>query len=169
MSRVVGARRTMASDDPKCLMRLVQADIDAAFAEWLPEANTRFGTKCAASKLGLVKKEGSDPRLVGDSTISHANSLCRILEKVELPSLHDVSEFLSRHQRVRWTAFSLDVAKAHKRIRIIPAERGYSIFGAVDQRGKKHWFVYNTAHFGASWAGYWWVRAAAACGLISQA
>ena len=150
-------------------MRLVQADIDAAFAEWLPgglaEAKVRFGAKCAAGKLGrlgLVKKEGSDPRLVGDSTISHANSLCRILEKVELPSLHDVSEFLSRHQRVRWTAFSLDVAKAHKHIRIIPAERGYSIFVAVDQRGKKHRFVYNTAHFGASWAKYWWARAAAA-------
>ena len=155
-----------ATDDSDCLMRLVQADIDAGFAEWLPggfpEAKARFGAKCAAGKLGVVKKEGSDPRLVGDSSVSNANLLCRILEKVELPSLFDVSEFLSRYQDEAWTAFSLDVAKAHKRIRIDPAERGFSIFVAVDKQGRKHWFVYNTAHFGASWAGYWWARAAGA-------
>ena len=69
-----------------------------------------------------------------------------------------MSEFLSR----AWTAFSLDVAKAHKRIRIDPAERGFSIFVAVDKQGRKHWFVDNTAHFGASWVGYWWARAAGA-------
>ena len=135
-----------ATDDPDCLMRLVQADIDAGFAEWLPGG------------LDEVRK----PRLVGDSSISHANQLCRIQEKVELPSLHDVAEFVSRHQDTCWTAFSLDVSKAHKRIKIDPAERGFSVFVAVDKRGRKHWFVYHTAHFGASWAGYWWARAAGA-------
>ena len=91
-----------ATDDPGCLVRLVQADIDAGFAEWLPggldEVRRRFGAYCAAGKLGLVKKEGSEPRFVGDSSISHANQLCQNQEKVELPSLHDVAEFVSRHQ-----------------------------------------------------------------------
>ena len=45
-----------ASHDPECLMRPVQADIDAGFAKWLPgglaEAKARFGTKCAAGGLG---------------------------------------------------------------------------------------------------------------------
>ena len=76
-------------------MRLVLSDIDAGFAEWLPggldEVRRRFGAYCAAGKLGLVKKEGLEPRLVGDSSTSHANQLCRNQEKVELPSLHDVA------------------------------------------------------------------------------
>ena len=57
--------------DPKLLMKLVQDDVDQGFAEWLPgglpEAKQLFGQAIAAGKLGLVKKEGSAPRLVGDS------------------------------------------------------------------------------------------------------
>ena len=48
------------------------------------------------------------------------------------------------------------------RTKIDSAERGFSVFVAVDKRGCKHWFVCHTAHFGASWAGYWWARAAGA-------
>ena len=57
-------------------------------------------------------------RLIGDSSISNANQLSRIWEKVELPSLADVAQFVSRHQGTAWHAFSLDIAKAHKRIRV---------------------------------------------------
>ncbi len=89
-----------AVNDPECLMQLVEADVAAGFADWLPgglsEARARFGSNCAAGRLGLVKKAGSDPRLIGDSSVSHANHLCRIQEKVELPSLQDVTEFTSR-------------------------------------------------------------------------
>ena len=79
-----------ALEDPDCLMRLVQADVEAGFADWIPggveEARRIFGANCAAGKLGLVKKAGSEPRLVGDSSISCANQLSRIREKIELPS-----------------------------------------------------------------------------------
>ena len=71
---------------------------------------------CAAGKLGLVKKEGSDPRLVGDNAISHADLLCRIMEKVELPCVCVLV--------IRWTAFSLNVAKAHKGIRFFQLNVG---------------------------------------------
>ena len=33
----------------------------------------------------LSKKEGSAPRFVGDSTVSGANLLCRIGERIEMP------------------------------------------------------------------------------------
>ena len=59
-----------------------------------------------------MKKEGADPRFVGDSSISHANLLCRVCEKVELPSLSDVAEFATQHRDHAWTAFSLDVVAA---------------------------------------------------------
>ena len=102
-----------ALDDPDCLLELVEADVQAGFAEWipggLPEAKERYGELCAGGRLGLVKKEGSQPRLIGDSSISNANQLSRICEKVELPSLEDVAQFVSRHQDTEWHAFSLDI------------------------------------------------------------
>lgn len=67
-------------------MALVQSDVKDGFAEWLPggmeEARKRFGPHCAAGKFGVVKKDGSAPRLVGDSSISNVNGLCRIREKI---------------------------------------------------------------------------------------
>ena len=78
-------------DDPATLLDLAQADVDAGFAEWLlgglPEAKARFWARCAAERLGLVHKEGSPPRLIGDSTICNANLLSRVSEKIELPTL----------------------------------------------------------------------------------
>lgn len=152
--------------DPKLLMKLVQEDVDQGFAAWLPggllEAKQLFGEAVAAGKLGLVKKEGSAPRLVGDSTVSHANSLCRIAERIELPSLQDVKQFLSRYPHNEWCGFLLDVSKAHKRVKIAPKERGYSLFAVIDHEGKRHWVYYKTCHFGCSWAAYWWARVSGA-------
>ena len=155
-----------ALEDPDCSMRLVQADVEAGFADWIPggveDARRIFGANCAAGKLGLVKKAGSEPRLVGDSSISCANQLSRIREKIELPSLFDIEQFVSRHPRDKWIAFSLDVAKAHKHMRVHPSEQGFSSFCAVDSAGQNHWLVYRTCHFGAAWSAYWWSRAGAA-------
>ena len=114
-------------EDPDLLLRLVQEDVDLGFAEWLPgglgEAQTRYGSRCAAGRLGLVYKAGAEPRLVGDSTVSGANGRCRISEKTELPSLAEVAEFVSRHSREDWVAFILDVRKTHKQVRVAPQER----------------------------------------------
>ena len=56
-----------ALDDPETLMDLVQRDVDCGFAEWIDggidEVRRRFGRRCAAGRLGLVKKDGADPRL----------------------------------------------------------------------------------------------------------
>ena len=75
-----------ALDDPDCLLELVEADVQAGFAEWipggLPEAKELYGDLCAAGRLGLVKKEGSQPCLIGDRSISNANQLSRICENV---------------------------------------------------------------------------------------
>ena len=76
---------------PGLLQDLVQADVDAGFAEWfdgsIADVKRKFGDDCAAGKLGIVEKPGAPPRLIGDSTISNVNCLCRIAEKIELPGL----------------------------------------------------------------------------------
>ena len=156
-----------ALEDPETLtlMEPVQRDVDSGFAEWVEggreEAIARFGRNCAAGRLGLVKKDGCEPRLVGDSTVSNANRLCRISEKIELPGLAGVIQFMSRHRQQRWVAFSLDVKKAHKRVKVAPSEQGFSVFTAVDPQGRTHWLVYLTCHFGGAWSAYWWSRVAA--------
>ena len=86
-------------DDLGLLLALVQSDVKDGFAEWLPggmeEARKRFGPHCAAGKFGVVKKDGSAPRLVGDSSISNVNGLCRIREKIELPGISSIGAFVS--------------------------------------------------------------------------
>ena len=137
--------------------------------EWLPgglpEAKARFGARCAAGRLGLVHKEGSPPRLIGDSTICNANLFSRVSEKIELPTLEDVAEFISRHPQDEWMAFVLDVCKVHKRVKVHPSEQGFSIFTVVDCRWEHQMAcVYKTCHFGCAWAAFWWARVAA--GLV---
>ena len=46
----------------------------------LPQAQERYGHRCAARRLGLVCKDGAEPRLVGDSAGSGADRHCRISE-----------------------------------------------------------------------------------------
>ena len=62
-------------------------------------------------------------RLVGDSSISNVNGLCRIREKIELPGISSIGAFVSRHAHQDWIAFSLDFNKAHKRVKIHPSEQ----------------------------------------------
>ena len=44
-----------ALDDPDCLLELVEADVQAGFAEWIPggvpEAKERYGDLCAAARV----------------------------------------------------------------------------------------------------------------------
>ena len=88
-------------DNPDLLTDLVQADVDEGFAEWvdggLGAIKDRFGSLVAACKLGIVQKAGATARLIGDSSVSGANAQCRIKERIELPTLSTVAQFLSRH------------------------------------------------------------------------
>ena len=140
--------------------------MDEGFAEWvdggLGAIKDRFGSLVAAGKLGIVQKAGATARLIGDSSVSGANAQCRIKERIELPTLGTVAQFLSRHPQEKWLAFSLDFSKAHKRVKVHPAEQGLSTFCVKDRSGATKWVYYKTCHFGCAWAAYWWSRVAAA-------
>ena len=135
--------------------------LDSAAPGVLEEARTLFGSECAAGKLGLAQKQGSDPHLIGDSTVSGANLLCRIGGPIELPSLQDVADFLSRHPDEEWVGFIMDVSKAHKRVKVAEEDKGYSLFAVIDERGQRHWLCYATCHFGCSC-----VLVVSGCGLF---
>ena len=149
---------------PGLLQDLVQADVDAGFAEWLDGSITdvrrKFGDDCAAGKLGIVEKPGAPPRLIGDSTISNVNCLCRIAEKIVLPGLDSVSAFVSKHHVQDWVAFSLDFNKAHKRVKLHPSEYGLNLFAVQAPDGRCRWVCYKVCHFGGAWSSYWWSRLA---------
>ena len=83
----------------------------------------------------MKKGEGADPRLIGDSTVSNVNRMFRVLEKIELPALGNVEEFISRHFDEEWIAFVLDVKTAHKRVKVALEDKGYSVFTAPDPEG----------------------------------
>ena len=115
-----------------------------------------------SGKLGIVQKAGAAARLIGDSSVSGANAQRRIKERIELPTLSTVAQFLSRHPQEQWLAFRLDFSKAHKQVKVHPAEQGLSTFCVKDRSGATKWVYYKTCHLGCAWAAYWWSRVAAA-------
>ena len=94
--------------------------------------------------------------------MSGANAQRRIKERIELPTLSTVAQFLSRHPQEQWLAFSLDFSKAHKRVKVHPAQQGLSTFCVKDRSGATKRVYYKTCHFGCARAAYWWSRVAAA-------
>ena len=94
--------------------------------------------------------------------MSGANAQRRIKERIELPTLSTVAQFLSRHPQEQWLAFRLDFSKAHKQVKVHPAETGAQhILRQRPQRGYKVGLLQNLP-FGCAWAAYWWSRVAAA-------
>ena len=150
---VLDAPWGIALEDPETLMDLVQRGVDCGSLSGLMAAARRCGDGSASSAqlaASAESRKGMAPRLVGDSTVSNANRLCRISEKIELPTPGAVEEFISRHSDEQWVAFVLDDVKtAHKRVKVAVEDQGYSVFTAVDPQGVTRWLVYLTCHFGA--------------------
>ena len=108
----------------------------------------------AIGKLNIVLAEGRDPRLVLDSTVCNANTLCRIPEHVALPSAHEVMKSFQHSDAYgNWIALALDFKAAHKTIKVRPQEQGTLLF---ELDGALH--HYTVCHFGAKFSAYWWSR-----------
>lgn len=118
------------------------------------EARLRWGKNVAAGKLGVVCAPGRKPRLIGDGTISGTKDACQINEKVRLPSLECVQQFMSRMPPEKpWCAWSWDVRGAHKLVRVREPECGFQCFAF---EGK--WYYYRCCYFGARWSAFWFSR-----------
>ena len=149
---------TRAERDPALLRSLVNKEIQAghvaAFAGDRAAAAKHWPQGMAVGKLNIVLAEGRDPRLVLDSTVCNANTLCRIPEHVALPSAHEVMKsFQHRDAYGNWIALALDFKAARKTIKVKPQEQGTLLF-EID--GALH--HYTVCHFGAKFSAYWWSR-----------
>ena len=122
----------------------------------------------AVGKLGLVRKEGKEDRLIGDSKSSKASPQAKFCEKVEVPSIGYFSEALDRGAAFEhaeglrdkeiadpdeWILLSIDVKTAHKSIRTASEDVGFAVFTLMGT-----FYIYLVNHFGAAWSAYWWAR-----------
>ena len=123
----------------------------------VPVAKARWGNLVASGKLGVALAPGKKPRLIGDGTVSGTNPCSRIQEKVCIPGLGSVQQFLSRADVSQaFRALSFDVRGAHKLVVVKDAEQGLSCFAFGDRL-----FCYRTCYFGCKWAAYWFSRVGA--------
>ena len=147
-----------AERDPALLRSFLDKEIEAGHVAPLSgeraAAAKHWPQGIAIGKLNIVMAEGRDPRLVLDSTICKANTLCRIPEHVALPSAHEVMKsFQHRDAFGQWIALALDFKAAHQTVKVKHSEQGTQLF---EVEGKL--FHYTVCHFGAKFSAYWWSR-----------
>ena len=110
----------------------------------------------AVGKLGVVISPDRPPRLVVDSSVSGLTSNTHLPNKAPNPSLADVRKCLPLcPANESLAALVLDVSKAHRRVRIRPADQGLLCF-----RHRGILYQSLTLNFGARASGFYWNRVA---------
>ena len=146
-----------ASVDPSVTRKLVEDEVRDGFVQKfhgnLHDARVKWPKGVAVGKLGVAYAEGRDPRLVLDSTIPGVNPACKIMEKTFNPQLHDLEPLCKSKEPL--CALTLDVSKAHKRVKVDPSEHGLLLFQLEGVL-----YHYTVCHFGGTFSAYWWARVA---------
>ncbi|OLP79315.1 hypothetical protein AK812_SmicGene40408 [Symbiodinium microadriaticum] len=110
----------------------------------------------ALGRLGLVLAEGRSARLVVDSSISGVTSSSAIPNCISNPRIEDVSACAPSYVPPDpWVGASIDVKKAHRRMKIAAHERALLAFSF---RGR--YFTSNCLNFGARASSWYWSRLA---------
>ena len=147
-----------ANEDPELLDAMVQQEYEAGYlhkCDSLAEAQARW-PRVAVGKVNLIKSPNRSPRLIVDPSISGVNPSCHLPERFLLPGLGDVRlAYPLRGCSSEVAAASLDIAAAHKTVRIRASEQGLLGFCV---RGK--YYFYKVAPFGGSFSALWWQRVA---------
>ena len=148
-----------ALDQPDVVWQLLQEEIDAGFIERVPGGLEQLQAEhshTAVGKLGLVCADNRAPRLVVDSTVSGVTQNTSIPNRMLLPKISDVLQAApTMSSDLALTAFTLDVSKAHRRIKIAPEDQGLLCFWYQNVLFKS-----LTLNFGARASGYFWSRVA---------
>ena len=97
-----------AERDPELIKTLLQKEIDSGHVK--PFSGSRQRT--AIGKLNIVTADNRDPRLVLDSTICNANTLCRIPEHVALPAAQEVLRSFQLGEKYAASCAALRVTSA---------------------------------------------------------
>lgn len=148
-----------AIDQPDVVWPLLEEECRAGFIEKVPgglDQLQREYPTTAVGKLGLVCAENRAPRLVVDSTVSGVTANTQIPNRMLLPHISDVLQAAPlESSSVQLVALTLDVAKAHRRIKIAPCDGGLLSFWYQNTL-----FRSKTLNFGARASGYYWSRVA---------
>ena len=149
---------TQAQSNPQLLAELLRKEMESGWVEQFhgneDAASARWPQGTAIGKLNIVTADGKEPRLVLDSTICNANTLCNVPERVSWPTALDVQRtFQHRDAFGAFIGLSLDFKAAHKSVKVSAAEHGCLLF-KVEQR----LYHYVVCHFGAKFSAYWWQR-----------
>ena len=141
---------TRAERDPALLQvkKEIAAGHVAALQGGREAAEARWPQRAAIGKLNIVTAEGRDPRLVLDSAICNANTLCRLPEHVSLPSAMEVMRsFQEGDPFSARQCIALDFKAARKTVKIHPDEQGTVLFEMNDCM-----YHYTVCHFGAKFS-----------------
>ena len=116
------------------------------------DARAKWSEVLAKGRLGVVRVEGKDDRLVANTTINGCTESVVQFEKVMNPQVSDVEAGVNRDQRTdEMVAFSADVKGAHKSCRLRTSDHGLMLFECMDIL-----YYYLVCHFGGAWSSYWW-------------
>ena len=142
------------------LVSLVQQEVSEGFvAEWsgsLEDARRAWPTGVAKGKLSVARSLGKADRLILDTTVSGVNPQAIIPEKTAVPGPYDVRQYIRPDPDRGRVDLVIDVAKAHKRVRLNKHDQGLMLFEAA---GKL--YHYLVCHFGGAFSDFWWKRVAA--------
>ena len=148
-----------ALDNADVVESLLQDEVDAGWIREIPGGDAelrRLYQHTAVGKLGLVLAPGRPPRLVVDSSVSGVTSNTHLPNRSANPSLMDVRRSVPISDSLdQLVALVLDVAKAHRRMLIRPADRGLLCF-----RHAGRLYQSITLNFGARVSSFFWARCA---------
>ena len=148
-----------ALDHPEIVDDLLKEELAQGWICEVPggdaELRSRY-SQSAVGKLGLVLSDSRPPRLVVDSSISGVTASTRLPNRSSNPTLMHVRRCLPLSDaREQLCALVLDVSKAHRRLKILPADQGLLCFR---HRGRLYQCL--TLNFGARASGFYWSRVA---------
>ena len=148
-----------ADEHPDIVSELLAEEVEAGWIEEVAGGETSLRQQfpqIAIGKLNLVTAPGRAPRLVVDSSVSGVTANTVIPNRMCLPRISDVisaaPDIPSSEACIQLT---LDVAKAHRRIKIHPDDGGLLCF-----HFQQRLFRSVTLNFGARASGYYWGRVA---------
>ncbi len=148
-----------ADENPQIVSDLLQEEVESGWIEEITrgeDALRKQFPQVAIGKLNLVIAPGRSPRLVVDSPVSGVTANTCIPNRISLPRISDViSAAPESPTSEACVQLTLDVAKAHRRIKIHPDDGGLSCF-----HFQKRLFRSVTLNFGARASGYYWGRVA---------
>ncbi|CAE7343575.1 unnamed protein product, partial [Symbiodinium microadriaticum] len=118
----------------------------------------------ALGRLGLVLAEGRSAHLVVDSSVTGVTASSSIPNCVSNPRIEDVSSCAPTFvPKEPWIGASIDVKKAHRRMKVNPPERALLAFSF---RGR--YFISNCLNFGARASAWYWSRLAGSIHRLSH-